>query len=63
MQDFILYEVYAARLFSRHPLALNTFLNNYGLLYLINDEYLLVPGNFRPAYDKYVKAGTILFSV
>jgi hypothetical protein len=30
---------------------------------LVNDEHLLVPESFRPAYDKYVKAGTILFPV
>jgi hypothetical protein len=63
IQDFIPYEVYAARLFSKHPLALSIFLNNCGLLYLINDEYFLMPKNFRPAYDKYVKAKTILFPV
>jgi hypothetical protein len=63
MQDPISYEVYAARLFSRHSLALSTFLNNYGLLYLVNDKHFLVLGSFRPAYDKYVKAGTILFPV
>jgi hypothetical protein len=63
MQDPILYKVYAARLFSKHSLALSTLLNNYGLLYLINDEHLLVPESFRPAYDKYVKAEIISFSV
>jgi hypothetical protein len=63
MQDFIPYGIYAARLFSRHPLALSTFLDNYGLLHLVNNKYLLMPGSFRPAYDKYVKAGTILFPV
>jgi hypothetical protein len=63
MQDPIPHEVYAARSFSRHPLALSTFLNNCGLLYLINDKHLLVPGSFRPIYDKYVKAGTILFPI
>jgi hypothetical protein len=63
MQDFILYGVYAARLFSRYFLALSTLLNNYGLLHLINDEHLLVPKSFHPAYNKYVKTGTILFSV
>jgi hypothetical protein len=44
-------------------LALSTFLDNCGLLHLVNDEHLLVPESFRPAYDKYVKAGTILFPV
>jgi hypothetical protein len=63
MQDPIPYGVYAARLFSKHFLALSIFLNNYGLLYLINDKHLLVLESFRPAYDKYVKAGTILFPV
>jgi hypothetical protein len=63
MQNPISYKVYAARLFSRHPLALSTFLDNCGLLYLVNDEHLLVPENFRPAYDKYVEAGIILFPV
>jgi hypothetical protein len=63
MQDPILYKIYAARLFSKHFLALSTFLDNYGLLHLINDKYFLMPGNFRPAYDKYVKAGTILFPI
>jgi hypothetical protein len=63
MQDFILYGVYAARSFSRYFLALSTFLNNYGLLYLVNDEHFLMPESFRPAYDKYVKAGTILFPI
>jgi hypothetical protein len=63
MQDPISYEVYAARLFSRHPLALSILLNNYGLLHLVNDEHLLVPESFRPAYDKYVEAGTISFPV
>jgi hypothetical protein len=63
MQDLIPHGVYAARSFSRHPLALSTLLNNYGLLHLINDKHLLMPESFRPAYDKYVKAGTILFSI
>jgi hypothetical protein len=63
MQDPIPYEVYAARLFSKHFLALSIFLDNCGLLHLVNDEHLLMPGSFRPAYDKYVKAGTILFPV
>jgi hypothetical protein len=59
MQDLILHEIYAARSFSRHSLALSILLNNCGLLHLVNDEYLLVLKSFRPAYDKYVKAGTI----
>jgi hypothetical protein len=63
MQDPILHEIYAARSFSKHSLALSTFLNNYGLLHLINNKHLLMPESFRPAYDKYVKAGTILFPV
>jgi hypothetical protein len=63
MQDPISHEVYIARLFSKHSLALSTFLNNYGLLHLVNDEHLLMPKSFRPAYDKYVKAGTILFPI
>jgi hypothetical protein len=63
MQDPILYGIYAARLFSKHPLALSTFLNNYGLLHLVNDEHLLVPKSFRLAYNKYMKAGTILFPI
>jgi hypothetical protein len=63
MQNPILYGIYVARSFSRHSLALSIFLNNCGLLYLVNDEHFLVPGNFRPAYDKYVKAGTILFPI
>jgi hypothetical protein len=63
MQDFISYEVYAARLFSKHSLALSTFLNNYGLLYLVNDKHLLMPKSFRFIYDKYVKAETILFLI
>jgi hypothetical protein len=44
-------------------LALSILLNNYGLLHLVNDEHLLVPGSFRPAYDKYVEAGTISFPI
>jgi hypothetical protein len=63
MQNPIPYEVYMVHLFSKHPLALSTFLNNYGLLYLINNEHLLMLKSFRPAYDKYVKAGIILFPV
>jgi hypothetical protein len=63
MQNLISHEVYAARSFSKYLLALSIFLNNCGLLYLVNDEHLLVPGSFRPAYDKYVKAGIILFPV
>jgi hypothetical protein len=63
MQDPIPYGVYAARSFSKHFLILSTFLNNCGLLYLVNDEHFLVLESFRPAYDKYVKAGIILFSV
>jgi hypothetical protein len=63
IQNFIPYEVYAARLFSKHFLALSIFLNNYGLLYLVNDENFLMPESFRLAYDKYVKAGTILFPI
>jgi hypothetical protein len=63
MQDLIPNEVYAARLFSRYPLALSTFLNNCGLLYLVNDEHLLMPESFRFVHDKYVKAKTILFPV
>jgi hypothetical protein len=63
MQDPIPYGIYAARLFSRYPLALSTLLNNCGLLYLVNDEHFLMPESFRPAYDKYVKAGTILFPI
>jgi hypothetical protein len=51
------------RLFSKHPLALSIFLDNYGLLYLVNDKYLLVPESFRPAYNKYVKTGTISFPI
>jgi hypothetical protein len=63
MQDPIPYGVYAARSFSRYPLALSIFLNNCGLLHLVNDEHFLAPGSFRLAYDKYVKAETILFPV
>jgi hypothetical protein len=63
MQDFIPYKVYAARLFSKYLLALSIFLNNCGLLYLVNDKHLLVLGSFRLAYDKYVKAGITLFSI
>jgi hypothetical protein len=63
MQDFISYKVYAARLFSKYFLALSTFLNNYGLLHLVHDKYLLMPESLRPIYDKYVKAGTILFPI
>jgi hypothetical protein len=63
MQDLILYEIYAARSFSKHPLALSTLLNNYNLLYLVNDEHFLMPESFRPIYNKYVEAGTILFPV
>jgi hypothetical protein len=63
MQDLILHKVYAARLFSKFFLALSIFLNNCGLLHLVNDEYLLVFESFCFAYNKYVKAGTILFLV
>jgi hypothetical protein len=63
MQDPISHEIYAARLFNKHPLALSIFLNNYSLLHLINDKHLLMPKSFRFAYDKYVKAGTTSFSV
>jgi hypothetical protein len=63
MQDPIPYEIYAARLFSKHSLALSTLLDNCGLLHLVNDEHFLMPENFRPIYDKYVKAGTILFPI
>jgi hypothetical protein len=63
MQDLIPYGIYVARSFSRHPLALNTLLDNCGLLYLVNDEHLLVPESFRFIYDKYVKAETISFPV
>jgi hypothetical protein len=63
MQDLIPHEIYAARLFSRYFLALSILLNNYGLLYLVNNEYFLMPESFRLAYDKYVKAKTILFPV
>jgi hypothetical protein len=63
MQDPVPYEVYAARLFSKYPLALSIFLNNYNLLHLVNDEHLLMPENFRPAYNKYVKAKIISFPI
>jgi hypothetical protein len=63
MQDPIPYEIYAARLFSRYSLALSTFLDNYGLLYLVNDEHLLMLKSFRLIYNKYVKAETILFPI
>jgi hypothetical protein len=63
MQDSIPYEIYAARLFSKHPLVLSTLLNNYGLLHLVNDEHLLMPKNFRSIYDKYVEAEIISFPV
>jgi hypothetical protein len=63
MQNPISHKVYAARLFSKYFLALSIFLNNYGLLYLVNNEHLLVPESFRPAYDKYVEAETILFPI
>jgi hypothetical protein len=63
MQNPISYEIYAARLFSKHPLALSIFLSNCGLLYLVNDKHLLVPKSFRPAYNKYVKAKTTSFPV
>jgi hypothetical protein len=63
MQDPILYKIYAAHSFSKHPLALSILLNNCDLLHLVNDEHLLVPESFRLAYDKYVKAKTILFPV
>jgi hypothetical protein len=63
MQNFILYEVYAARLFSKYFLALSIFLNNCGLLYLVNDEHLLMLESFRFIYDKYVEAETILFLI
>jgi hypothetical protein len=63
MQDLIPYEIYAARLFSKHPLALSILLDNYGLLHLVNDKHLLMPESFRPVYDKYVKAGTISFPI
>jgi hypothetical protein len=63
MQNLIPYKIYAARLFSKHFLILSTFLNNYNLLYLVNDKHLLVPESFRPTYNKYVKAGTILFPI
>jgi hypothetical protein len=63
MQKPILHEVYAARSFSKHPLALSIFLNNYNLLHLINDKHLLMPESSRSVYDKYVKAETISFPV
>jgi hypothetical protein len=63
MQNSIPHEVYAARLFSKHPLALSILLNNYGLLHLVNDEHLLMPESFRPAYNKHVEAGTISFPI
>jgi hypothetical protein len=63
IQDSISHEIYAARSFSRYPLALSILLNNCGLLHLVNDKYLLVPGSFRFAYDKYVETKTILFPV
>jgi hypothetical protein len=63
MQDPIPHEIYAARSFSKHSLALSIFLNNCGLLHLVNDEHFLVPGSFRPAYDKYVEAGITSFPV
>jgi hypothetical protein len=62
-KDFILYKIHAARSFSKHSLALSIFLNHYGLLYLVNDEYFLMPESFHPAYNKYVKTGTILFPI
>jgi hypothetical protein len=63
MQDLIPYEVYIARLFSTHPLALSIFLNNCGLLYLINNKHPLIPKSFRSAYNKYVEIETILFPI
>jgi hypothetical protein len=63
MQNPISHEIYAARSFSKHHLALSIFLNNCGLLYLVNDEHFLMPKSFRPIYNKYVKAETILFPV
>jgi hypothetical protein len=63
MQDPIPHGVYAARLFSKHLLALNTFLNNYSLLHLINDKHFLMPESFLPIYNKYVKAETISFPI
>jgi hypothetical protein len=63
MQDLISYGVYAARLFSKHPLALSTFLNNCGLLYLVNDKHFLMPESFRPAYNKYIEARITSFPV
>jgi hypothetical protein len=63
MQNLIPYGVYVARSFSKHFLALSIFLNNCGLLYLVNDKHFLMLKSFRFAYDKYVEAGTILFPV
>jgi hypothetical protein len=63
MQDPISYGVYAARSFSKHPLALSILLNNCSLLHLINDKHLLVLESFRFAYDKYVKAGITSFPI
>jgi hypothetical protein len=63
MQNPISYKIYAAHLFNKHPLALSTFLDNYGLLHLINNKYFLMLGSFRPAYDKYMKAEITSFSV
>jgi hypothetical protein len=63
MQNPILHEIYAARSFSRHPLALSILLNNYSLLHLINNKHLLVLKSFRSIYDKYVKARIILFPI
>jgi hypothetical protein len=63
MQNPISHKIYAVRSFSKHSLALSIFLNNYSLLYLVNDEHLLMPESFRPIYNKYVKAETTLFSV
>jgi hypothetical protein len=63
MQNPIPHKIYAARLFSKHPLALSILLNNCSLLYLVNDKHLLMPESFRPAYDKYVEAGTISFPI
>jgi hypothetical protein len=63
MQDPISYKIYAARSFSRYFLALNTLLDNYGLLHLINDKHLLVPESFRSIYDKYIEAGIISFLI
>jgi hypothetical protein len=63
MQDLILHKLYAVRLFSKYPLALSIFLNNYCLLHLVNDEHFLMPKSFRPIYNKYVKAETTSFSI